>query len=86
MLGAGSSLGYHSMTLQNQNAEISYVREFLDLPEDDGAWMQRPPADREPTPSRSFPKPLREGFAVEDVWFAYPAAECHRGRELPVPS
>ncbi|MCY3666857.1 MAG: hypothetical protein OXH81_14440, partial [Gemmatimonadetes bacterium] len=32
MLGAGSSLGYHSMTLQNQNAEISYVREFLDLP------------------------------------------------------
>ena len=49
MLGAGSSLGYHSMTLQNQNAEISYVREFLDLPEDDGAWMQQPPADREPT-------------------------------------
>ena len=71
MLGAGSSLGYHSMTLQNQNAEISYVREFLDLPEDDGAWMQQPPADREPT--RPFPKPLREGFAVEDVWFAYPA-------------
>ena len=71
MLGAGSSLGYHSMTLQNQNAEISYVREFLDLPEDDGAWMQQPPADREPT--RPFPKPLREGFAVEDIWFAYPA-------------
>ena len=71
MLGAGSSLGYHSMTLQNQNAEISYVREFLDLPEDDGAWLQQPPADREPT--RPFPKPLREGFAVEDIWFAYPA-------------
>ena len=71
MLGAGSSLGYHSMTLQNQNAEISYVREFLDLPEEDGAWLQQPPADREPT--RPFPKPLREGFAVEDIWFAYPA-------------
>ena len=71
MLGAGSSLGYHSMTLQNQNAEISYVREFLDLPEDDSAWLQQPPADREPT--RPFPKPLREGFAVEDIWFAYPA-------------
>ena len=71
MLGAGSSLGYHSMTLQNQNAEISYVREFLDLPENDGAWMQQPPADREPT--QLFPKPLREGFAVEDIWFAYPA-------------
>ena len=71
MLGAGSSLGYHSMTLQNQNAEISYVREFLDLPEDDSAWLQQPPADREPT--RPFPKPLREGFAVGDIWFAYPA-------------
>ena len=71
MLGAGSSLGHHSMTLQNQNAEISYVREFLDLPEDDGAWLQQPPADREPT--QPFPKPLREGFAVEDIWFAYPA-------------
>ena len=74
MLGAGSSLGYHSMTLQNQNAEISYVREFLDLPEDDGAWLQRPLADREPT--QPFPKPLREGFAVENVWFAYPAADA----------
>ena len=73
MLGAGSSLGHHSMTLQNQNTEISYVREFLDLPEDNGAWLQQPPADREPT--RPFPKPLREGFAVEDVWFAYPAAD-----------
>ena len=74
MLAAGSSLGYHSLTLQNQNAEISYVREFLDLPEDDGAWMQQPPADREPT--RPFPKPLREGFAVEDVWFSYPAKDA----------
>ena len=82
MLGAGSSLGYHSMTLQNQNAEISYVREFLDLPEDDGAWLQQPPADREPT--RPFPKPLREGFAVEDVWFAYPAASATKA-ENPRP-
>ena len=77
MLGAGSSLGYHSMRLQNQSAEISYVREFLDLPEDDGAWMQRPPADREPT--RLFPKPLREGFAVKDVWFSYPATDATEG-------
>ena len=73
MLRAGSSLGYLSRELQNQSAEISYAREFLDLPEDDGAWLQRPPADREPT--QPFPKPLREGFSVEDVWFAYPAAD-----------
>ena len=74
MLRAGSSLGYFSRELQNQSAEISYAREFLDLPEDDGAWVQRPPADRELT--QPFPKPLREGFAVEDVWFAYPAADA----------
>ena len=77
MLGAGSSLGYFSRDLQNQNAEISYVREFLDLPEDDGAWLQRPLADHEPT--QPFPKLLREGFAVEDVWFAYPAADAAEG-------
>ena len=74
MLRAGPSLGHHSWELQNQSAEISYVREFLDLPEDDGAWLQRPPANREST--QPFPKPLREGFAVEDVWFAYPAADA----------
>ena len=68
-------------TLQNQSAEISYVREFLDLPEDAAAWMQRLPADREPT--QPFPKPLREGFAVEDVWFAYPSADAAQSREPP---
>ncbi len=72
MLRAGSSLGHHSMRLQSESTEIGYVREFLDLPEDDGTWLQQPPANREPT--RPFPKPLREGFAVDDVWFAYPAA------------
>ena len=74
MLRAGSSLGHSSRELQNQSAEISYVREFLDLPEDAAAWMQRPPTNREPT--RLFPKPLREGFAVKDVWFSYPAADA----------
>ena len=76
MLRAGSSLGHSSRELQNQNAEISYVREFLALPEDDGTWMQIPSADHESTHKRPFPKPLREGFAVEDVWFAYPAADA----------
>ncbi|MXW78214.1 MAG: ABC transporter ATP-binding protein [Gemmatimonadetes bacterium] len=82
MLRAGSSLGHSSRELQNQSAEISYVREFLDLPEKDAAWMQRPPTDREPT--RLFPKPLREGFAVKDVWFSYPAADAAEG-ENPRP-
>ena len=82
MLGAGTSLGYFSRELQNQSTEISYVREFLDLSEDAGAWLQRSPADREPT--QPFPKPLREGFAVEDVWFAYPPADATEG-ENPRP-
>ncbi len=82
MLRAGSSLGHSSRELQNQSAEISYVREFLDLPEDAGAWIQQPPADHEPT--QPFPKPLREGFALEDVWFTYPAADAAEG-ENPRP-
>ena len=77
MLGAGSSLGFASWDMQTRSADVGYVREFLDLPEGDGAWMQRSPADRKPT--RSFPKPLREGFAVADVWFAYPAADATEG-------
>ena len=76
MLRAGSSLGHSSRELQNQSTEISYVREFLDLPEDDGAWLQQPPAAREPTHNRPFPKPLREGFAVKDVCFSYPSADA----------
>ena len=83
MLRAGSSLGHSSRELQNQSTEISYVREFLDLPEDDGTWLQQPPADRKPT--QPFPKPLREGFAVENVWFAYPAADAtESGSPRPV--
>ena len=83
MLGAGSSLGFSSWDVQTWSTEVGYVREFLDLPEDDGAWLQQPPADREPT--QPFPKPLREGFAVEDVWFAYPSADASEsGNSRPV--
>ncbi len=76
MLGAGSSLSFNARELQELTIQVGYVREFLDLSEDDGAWMQRPPATHGPTHNRPFPKPLREGFAVEDVWFAYPAADA----------
>ena len=83
MLRAGSSFGFSAWDLQVRTVDVGYVREFLGLPEDDGAWLQRPPADRKPT--RPFPKPLREGFAVEDVWFAYPAADAtESGSPRPV--
>ena len=83
MLRAGSSLGFSAWDLQVRTVDVGYAHEFLGLPEDDGAWLQRPPADRKPT--RPFPKPLREGFAVEDVWFAYPAADAtESGSPRPV--
>ena len=82
MLGAGSSLSFNARELQELTIQVGYVREFLDLPEDDGTWMQRPLADRKPT--QPFPKPLREGFAVEDVWFAYPPADASEA-ESPRP-
>ncbi|MDE2814782.1 MAG: ABC transporter ATP-binding protein, partial [Gemmatimonadota bacterium] len=84
MLGAGSSLSFNARELQELTIQVGYVREFLDLPEDDGAWMQQPPAAHGPPHNRPFPKPLREGFAVEDVWFAYPAADAAKG-ETPRP-
>ena len=84
MLRAGSSLGFSAWDLQVRTVDVGYAHEFLGLPEDDGAWLQRPPADRKPT--RPFPKPLREGFAVEDVWFAYPAADATESGRTPVPS
>ncbi len=67
MLGAGSSLGFSTWDLQVQSGEVGYVREFLDLPEQDGAG----------TGSKApFPRPLRQGILVEDVHFAYPAARA----------
>lgn len=84
MLGAGSSLSFNARELQELTIQVGYVREFLDLPEDDGAWMQRPPAAHGLPHNRPFPKPLREGFAVEDVWFAYPAASATEA-ETPRP-
>ena len=74
MLRAGSSLGFAVWDLQVRTVDVGYVREFLDLPEDAAAWLQRSPTDREP--ARPFPKPLREGFVVKDVWFSYPSADA----------
>ena len=83
MLRAGSSLGFAAWDLQVRTVDVGYVREFFDLSEDDGTWVQQPPANRQPT--RPFPQPLREGFAVEDVWFAYPAADApESGSPRPV--
>ena len=65
MLRAGSSLGFAAWDLQVRTVDVGYVREFFDLSEDDSTWFQQLPANRQPT--RPFPKPLREGFAVEDV-------------------
>ena len=72
MLGAGGSLGHSSRELQAESAEVGYVREFLDLAEDDGTATEAAAAGRSGT--APFPRPLRQGIVVEGVHFAYPAS------------
>ena len=79
MLGAGFSLGYHSRELQALTIEVAYVREFLGLTKDDSSWATAQLEDAGAPRDRPFPRPLHQGFAIDDVWFAYPAA----GRNEP---
>ena len=74
MFRAGGSLGYSSRELQNQSAEVGYVREFLDLAaQEDGTACETPGAAGR-TAKAAFPRPLRQGIEVEGVHFAYPAS------------
>ena len=73
MFRAGGSLGYNSRELQGQSAEVGYVREFLDLAEEDGTANEAPGAAGR-TGKATFPRPLRRGIEVEGVHFAYPAS------------
>lgn len=72
MLSAGGSLGYSSRELQAQAVEVGYVREFLDLPEQDNAWTTAQVGSK--NTDRLYPSPLRQGLTIDDVWFAYPSA------------
>ena len=86
MLSAGGSLAYNSRELQARSAEVGYVREFLDLPEESGSPTEalgasgRPgtvteaPAAAGRPRNAPFPRPLRKGITVEDVHFSYPPA------------
>ena len=86
MLSAGGSLAYNSRELQTRSAEVGYVREFLDLPEESGSPTEalgasgRPgtvteaPAAAGRPRNAPFPRPLRKGITVEDVHFSYPPA------------
>ena len=84
MLSAGGSLAYNSRELQARSAEVGYVREFLDLAEEDGSGApaatgrhdtvtEAPVAGGRPR-NDPFPRPLRQGITVEDVHFSYPGA------------
>ncbi|NKB67595.1 MAG: ATP-binding cassette domain-containing protein [Candidatus Latescibacteria bacterium] len=81
MVRTGFSLGYSARELQNQATEIGYVRQFLNLPEESDAWMQRPPQKAAQPRDQLFPQPLRQGFALDQIRFSYPAA----GDEEPRP-
>ena len=86
MISAGGSLAFNSRELQTRSAEVGYVREFLDLPEENGAPTEAPaatgrlgtvteaPAATGRPGNAPFPRPLRQGLTVEDLHFSYPAA------------
>ncbi len=78
MFRAGGGLGYSSRELQNQSAEVGYVREFLDLEAHLGAAEAASSGRAGKAP---FPRPLRQGIEVEGVHFAYPAPSS--GRAAP---
>ena len=84
MMRTGFSLGYSARELQNQSAGIDWVREFLDLPEEADAWMQTAPSPQEQPPTKPFPRPLRHGFEIDDLWFAYPASGPEAEKPDPV--
>ena len=73
MLDAGSSLGFSSWDLQAQSGEVGYVRDLLDLPEDDAAWVSALPGHAAQPRTVPFPRPLSQGFVVDEGWFSYPA-------------
>ena len=74
MLHAGFSLAYHSRMLQRLSIEVAYVREFLGLAEGTDIRTRARQEDGEQFGDRPFPRPLGQGFAIDDVWFVYPAA------------
>ena len=79
MLRAGGSLGYNSRELQAQSTEVGYLREFLGLSDRDEAWTAARSGAKERSEYKPFPRPLRHGLAVDDVWFAYPAIDAGSG-------
>jgi len=87
MLGAGGGLGHSSRSIQERSINVEYIREFLDLPEEEGGGFVPGGESIEPQRKSRFPRPLRRGFAVEDLWFAYPpsgSSELRHEREESV--
>ena len=74
MLGAGASLGYNSRELQERSTQVGYVREFFDQRDRNPAETEAPAAAAGSSGGASFPRPLRKGFFVEGIQFAYPAS------------
>lgn len=67
--GAMHQIAFGVRDLQTGATDVGYVREFMALPEADGATRGR---------GVPFPKPLRDGLRLEGVSFTYP------GRSEPV--
>ena len=74
MLGAGASLGRNSWGIQERSTQVGYVREFFNQRDCDPGKTEAPASATGSSGRVSFPRPLRKGFFVEDVHFAYPAS------------
>ena len=75
MLGAGASLGYNSRELQERSTQVGYVREFFDERDRNPAETKAHDVAASQSRGASFPRPLRKGFFVDGVHFAYPATD-----------
>lgn len=71
MLSAGGSLGYNARELQAQAVEVGYVREFLNLPEENNAWTTTQQNNK--NANKPYPNPLKQGLTIDNVYFAYPS-------------
>lgn len=62
---ASSTISYNVGELHSMSGEIGYIREFLDLPEEEPGARTQP-----------FPNPLRAAIRLEGVSFQYPGASA----------
>ena len=77
MLGAGASLGYNSRELQARSTEVGNAREFLDQRGATTARTEASPGEAGRSRAAPFPRPLRRGLVMDNVYFTYPPSTSY---------